>query len=260
MKRNLLAVASLIALTLCERRWPLRRATAPAGRRFAVNVAVGAAGFGALAVTYGLVIPRTARWAERRQIGLLRWMRVPAAVRTPLAIVLLDYTLWLWHWMNHRSATLWRFHAAHHVDVDLDASTAVRFHPGELLLSVPFRVLQILAIGVPLPALLAWESGVVFGVQFHHSNLRLPPTLERVLGWFVITPRVHGIHHSRRPRELHSNFGTLLSLWDRLHRLRVTEVDQASIRIGIPGQRAGGGVASVAETLALPFRHEPPGR
>lgn len=259
MKRLVIATVWILALTVAERRWPLRRPTNPPNRRFAINVIVAALGFGALALVYGFVVPPVVRWAEARELGLLRWLAVPGWLAVPLAVVLLDYTLWHWHWLNHRVPLLWRFHAAHHADRDLDASTALRFHPGELVLSVPYRAAQIAVIGVALGPLLLWELLVVIGVQFHHSNLRLPARMDRVLGWLIITPRIHGIHHSRRPRELHSNFGTLLSIWDRLHRLRVQDVAQEAIVIGLPDQREDRPLGAGA-SLALPFRREAPSR
>ncbi|MBA3501486.1 MAG: sterol desaturase family protein [Deltaproteobacteria bacterium] len=204
-------------------------------------------------------MPRAVRWSETRQLGLLRWLGVPAWLAAPAAIVLLDYTLWHWHWLNHRVPILWRFHGAHHADLDLDASTAIRFHPGELVFSVPFRAAQVVLLGVALGPLLLWETLVFIGVQFHHSNLRLPARLDRALGYVVITPRIHGIHHSRRPRELHSNFGTLLSIWDRLHGLRIENVPQDSIVIGLPHQRERRALGASA-SLSLPFARKVPNR
>ena len=186
------------------------------------------------------------------------WGRVRGnpALATVLAVLLLDYTLWQWHWLNHHVGFLWRFHAAHHADLDLDASTALRFHPGELLLSVPFRAVQVIVLGVSAGPLVLWETLVLAFILFHHSNLRLPARLEKILGLLVITPRVHGIHHSRRPSELHRNFGTLTSVWDRLHGLRVTDVPQDTIEIGLPAQPTH--QLGFGETLAVPFHREVP--
>ncbi|MDQ3340813.1 MAG: sterol desaturase family protein [Myxococcota bacterium] len=257
--RFALLLASFVTLTIAERRRPLRRPTNPANRRLVINLVVGAVGFGALALLYNGVVVRTVRWSAEREVGLLRWLEIPEWVASPLAVVLLDYTLWHWHWLNHRVPLLWRFHAAHHADLDLDASTALRFHPGELVLSLPFRAAQVALLGVALGPLLVWETLVALFVQFHHSNLRLPTRFERVLGGLIITPRIHGIHHSRRPRELHSNFGTLLSLWDRLHGLRVVDVPQDSIAIGLPHQRDRRALGARA-SLRLPFARRIPSK
>ena len=109
----------------------------------------------------------------------------------------MDYTLYVWHILTHRVPLLWRFHAVHHVDLDLDASTALRFHFGELAVSVPYRAAQIALLGVDAEALSYWQMFLSLSVLFHHSNVRLPREFESVLSWFVVTPRMHGIHHSK---------------------------------------------------------------
>ena len=256
--RLALGAIALGSLTLGERIRPLRRTVAPTAHRLVVNLAVAALAFGTVSLVYGTVVVGAVAWADRHGVGLTRWLGAPWPIASVLAVVLLDYTLWHWHWLNHRIGGLWRFHAAHHTDLDLDASTALRFHPGELLLSVPFRALQVVAIGASMPALGVWETLVLVCTMFHHSNLRIAPRFERILGWIVITPRIHGIHHSRRPHELHRNLGTISSVWDRLHRARVTDVDQTTIAIGIPDQSDR--VLGLVGTLSVPFHREAPPR
>ena len=127
---------------------------------------------------------------------MLKWTRLPEWVEVPLAVILLDYTLYVWHVLTHRVSWLWRFHVVHHVDLDLDASTALRFHCGELVLSVAWRAGQILLIGVSPLALSVWQTAVLLSILFHHSNVRLAVETERRLNRFIVTPRMHGIHHS----------------------------------------------------------------
>lgn len=256
--RFALAAIVFVALSLAERKWPLRTFVDRGLRRVAVNLAIAVLSFAAVATIYGAIVLGSAHWAEHHGVGLLRWSGLPPTVATVLAVVLLDYTLWHWHWLNHRVALLWRFHAAHHADLDLDASTALRFHPGELVLSVPYRALQVVVLGVGVRPLVLWETLVLVFILFHHSNLRLPSRLDDLLGVVVITPRVHGIHHSRDRAELHRTFGTLSSVWDRLHGLRVTDVAQEAIRIGLPGQPDGR--LGVVGSLAVPFHREAPAR
>ncbi|MBA2542058.1 MAG: sterol desaturase family protein [Deltaproteobacteria bacterium] len=256
--RFALGALVFVALHLSERKWPLRTFVDRGLRRVGVNLAIATLSFAAVASIYGAIVLGSVDWAERHGVGLLRWSGLPPMVATVLAVVLLDYTLWHWHWLNHRVPILWRFHAAHHADLDLDASTALRFHPGELLLAVPFRAIQVVVLGVAAGPLILWETLVLVFILFHHSNLRLPSRLDALLGIVVITPRVHGIHHSRDRAALHTNFGTLSSVWDRLHGLRVTDVAQEAIHIGLPGQspdRLG-----VVESLAIPFHREAPAR
>jgi sterol desaturase/sphingolipid hydroxylase (fatty acid hydroxylase superfamily) len=257
--RFAIGAATLIALTLLERRFPLRRQRHRANRRLVVNLAVGAIAFAGVTLVYGVVVLAAVHGADERGLGLVRWLALPRWVAVPLIVVLLDYTLWIWHWLNHRVVMLWRFHAAHHADLDLDASSALRFHPGELLLSLPFRACQVVLIGATLWPLFIWEGLLFVFTQFHHSNLRLPERADRVLSQLVITPRLHGIHHSRRPAELHANFGTLLSIWDRLHRARVTDVAQDTIDIGLPHQ-GDPSALGVTASLMVPFHRSAPPR
>ena len=251
--RIALGAAAFLVLIAAERRRPLRRVTQSKWRRVAVNIAFAAVGGIPLALAYGPIVIGTAEQARRAGFGLVRWVRLPAAAQALLSFVLLDYTLWIWHLLNHRVPLLWRFHAAHHVDLDLDASTALRFHAGELVLSVPFRALQVALIGVDVPILLAWETVLLVATEFHHSNVRLPLRAERALRAVLVTPRMHGIHHSIVPGEVNSNFGTLLTAWDRLHRTFVHGVPQGRIVIGLAEYRDPERLG-LLRSLALPFR------
>jgi sterol desaturase/sphingolipid hydroxylase (fatty acid hydroxylase superfamily) len=251
--RIALGAAAFVVLVAAERWRPLRRVTQSKWRRVAINIAFAAVGGIALALAYGPIVIGTAEQTRRAGLGLLRWVPLPAAAQALLSFVLLDYTLWIWHLLNHRVPLLWRFHAAHHVDLDLDASTALRFHAGELVLSVPFRALQVALIGVDVPILLAWETVLLVATEFHHSNVRLPLRAERALRAVLVTPRMHGIHHSIVPAEVNSNFGTLLTAWDRLHRTFVRGVPQASIVIGLAEHRDPDRLG-LLRSLAFPFR------
>jgi hypothetical protein len=105
----------------------------------------------------------------------------------------------------------------HHVDLDLDASTALRFHFGELALSVPWRAAQIIVIGVTTDALTLWQNALLISILFHHSNVKLPIDIERAIGYVFVTPRMHGIHHSMVPDETNSNWSSGFTLWDSIH-------------------------------------------
>jgi sterol desaturase/sphingolipid hydroxylase (fatty acid hydroxylase superfamily) len=234
MKRALALAAVFAGLVWLERRYPLRPPTRPRGRRLAINVGMTAV----TAVAVGALQSRTISWATGvvadRRLGLARVRS--HALRRLLGVVALDYTLWHWHRWNHRVPLLWRMHAAHHADPDLDASTALRFHAGEMLASVPFRAAQVLALGIDRDTLRTWETLLLVAILFHHSNTRLPPAFDKALSHLIITPRLHGIHHSFRPDRLDTNFGTLLSLWDALHGTRDASLARAQhdLAIGIP--------------------------
>jgi sterol desaturase/sphingolipid hydroxylase (fatty acid hydroxylase superfamily) len=148
----------------------------------------------------------------------------------------MDWTLYLWHRATHVQPQLWRLHRAHHLDPALDTTTAWRFHALELVASVPIRWLQISLAGVPGDALQAWRQLLFFSVAFHHSNLRLPAWLDRSLALLLVTPRVHGIHHSAHAAERNSNWSSGLTLWDRLHGTYWHDVSVASVPIGVEGK------------------------
>src|SRR5213075_361670 len=127
------------------------------------------------------------------RIGLLQWLALPQGVELVLGFLLLDLSFYYWHRANHGFPFLWRFHNVHHIDPDLDVSTAFRFHFVEVALSAGFRAVQIIVIGPSLAAYLVYEIVFQIGTLFHHSNLRLPLALERGLNRIVVTPRMHGI-------------------------------------------------------------------
>jgi sterol desaturase/sphingolipid hydroxylase (fatty acid hydroxylase superfamily) len=241
------------ALWWMERRRPLRAAVEPVNRRDARNLGVALAAGLALRVTEKPVAGRLTALVERRRWGLLKQFALPRPLETALAVVLLDYTLYLWHVLTHRAPHLWRFHRVHHADLDLSASTAFRFHFGELVLSVPWRAAQILLIGVSPAAFSVWQTALLVSVIFHHSNARLPESLERRLNYLFVTPRMHGIHHSVVPAETDSNWSSGLTLWDWLHGTLRLDVPQDAITVGLPDRRDPDALG-LGELIPMPFK------
>lgn len=133
-----------------------------------------------------------------------------------LDLLLLDFLIYWWHRANHRIQFLWRFHEVHHLDETLDTTTAVRFHWGEVILSAGARAVFILAFDIPLESVLIFETQVLLAAIFAHSNVKLPKGLERAIGWIVITPAIHWVHHHAVRHDTDSNYGNLFSFWDRL--------------------------------------------
>jgi sterol desaturase/sphingolipid hydroxylase (fatty acid hydroxylase superfamily) len=235
-----------------ETRRPLRRRVEPRLVHTVRNAAVG--GIAAAAVHLGespIVLP-FAMAIDGRGIGLLQVTALPAWLEVLLACVLMDYTLYVWHVLTHKLPWLWRFHVVHHADLDLDASTAVRFHFGELLISIPWRLAQIAIIGTSPQALLIWQTATLVSILFHHSNAELPMAFERALSRVFVTPRMHGIHHSVVDDEVNSNWSSGLAVWDRIHGTFRLDVPQQAIAIGVPQYRAPRDV-TLPRMLALPF-------
>lgn len=199
-----------------------------------------------------VVVPLS-RAVARRRVGLTSHLPAPQWMRDVVAVLLLDYTLYVWHILTHRTPGLWRFHLVHHVDLDLDVTTGLRFHAGELALSVPWRSAQIAIIGVTPRALMTWQALTLASVLFHHSNSRLPARLERALTWILVTPRMHAIHHSADEHERAWNFSSGLSIWDRLHGTFNVDRSEADVRIGVDGYGSPSDVG-LARLLEMPFR------
>ncbi|SRR5712691_1158741 len=231
---------------------PLRKMLEPKLRHVIRNLTVGGLSLAILTVLQVPILAPVVQWAMRHGVGLLNQVEIPPPLDSVVAIVLLDYTLWWWHRASHQVPFLWRFHLPHHVDLDLDASTALRFHFGELTLSIAYRAMQIVLIGTNLFQLWLWQSILFASILFHHSNTRLPLACERFLVRLIVTPRMHGIHHSDRLNETNSNWSSLLSLWDYMHGTILLNVAQPEITIGVPAYQHPSEV-TIGKILRLPF-------
>jgi sterol desaturase/sphingolipid hydroxylase (fatty acid hydroxylase superfamily) len=245
--------AVFLALFLAERVRPLRQPTRPLWQRLKVN-----AGVTAIAIIFNFAVVQTAAYftiqaTAAQSFGLVRWLPVPPLVAGAIAFLLLDLTFYYWHRANHGIPLLWRFHNAHHIDPDLDVSTGFRFHFGEMVFSAGLRAAQVGLIGASLGAYLLYELVYQANTLFHHSNLRLPLALERRINWLLVTPRMHGIHHSQVREETNSNYGVVFPWWDRLHQTLRLNVPQSEITIGVPAYTDPAD-NQLIQVLKLPFQ------
>lgn len=245
------------ALFLLEIRRPLRRLVENKIRRDARNFAVAATVALALSLTEMPVAERLTKFAEKKSAGLLKTVKLPVWLETTLAVILLDYTFYLWHVLTHKSAFLWRFHLAHHVDLEMDASTAFRFHAGEMAISTTFRAAQILVIGVSPFAYSIWQTFMLTNVLFHHSNLRLPENVEKYAVLFFVTPRMHDIHHRAAQYRTDSNWSSGFSIWDRLHKTWRCDFSLSEEPIGVSSYQNSKEV-TLPKVLKLPFVKQKP--
>ncbi len=150
-----------------------------------------------------------------------------------LDILLLDLWIYGWHRLNHVVPFLWRFHEIHHLDEMLDASSALRFHFGEVVLSSLVRALVIFICAVPLSSVVVFEIVVLVAALFHHSNLKLPAPVERALSFIIVTPSIHWVHHHAKRQDTDSNYATFLSVWDLVFGSRSTTKRTADMPIGV---------------------------
>ena len=250
------AIAAAVAIGfVAEQCRPLRPRVRPLGERLAVNAAMVALAALVLRLAMVPAALAVAVAGERTGAGVLHWLPLPPAGAAVVGFLLLDWTVYVWHRLNHRAPVLWRFHVVHHTDLDLDVSTAFRFHAGELLLSIAWRSLQIVVLGVGPGLVLVYEAAMEAATAFHHSNWRLPLALERALNLVVVTPRMHGIHHSVEERQTNANWSVIFSWWDRLHHtLRLGAPDETPT-IGLPAYRDPRELGFLA-LLALPFTRQ----
>jgi sterol desaturase/sphingolipid hydroxylase (fatty acid hydroxylase superfamily) len=202
-------------------------------KRAIINSGVAIPGFVALRL---VLLPSMIWIAYKNQewkIGLNYLYELPLWLEGAIVFLLLDYTNYLWHILNHRVSWLWRFHIVHHTDVDLDVTTAIRFHAGEMIWSVFYRGFAVFILGASPLMVLIYEIVFEAATQFHHSNWKLPFRLEKFLNRFIVTPRMHGIHHSIVRKETDSNYSVIFSFWDRIHRTINLGIAQDQIVTGV---------------------------
>lgn len=229
-----MALFLLIERALPRRAWQLAR-----HKRFGFHVAIAA--LNTVLIRFTVYVPfllwaahvAEQGWGISRWLGLAGWMELVAS------IVVLDFFNYLWHRANHRVSLLWRFHKAHHSDTEMDLTTALRFHPGELMISAFAKAGWIALWG---PSVIAWfvfEALVSLAAQFHHSNIDFPDRIENRLSRLIVTPRYHAAHHAVDRDYGDRNFCTILSLWDYL--------------LGTYSRPADGGATTVAPgSIGLP--------
>ena len=184
-------------------------------------------GLGALTASVALTV-------EKNSWGLLGALSAPGWIDLAAGLILLDLWMYLWHVINHKMPLLWRFHRMHHSDNRLDASSAVRFHLGEVLLSFVLRLGIIAILGLSIRHVVLYELVLIPVILVHHANIALPRPLEAVARWLVVTPDVHHVHHSRVRAETDSNYGSVLPWWDRLFRAFRMQVPE-KLRYGLDG-------------------------
>lgn len=196
----------------------------------------GVAVFNSILIRFTTTVPLAlwVVWVKENHYGLLPWLKLSGVAEGLVALILLDFFNYLWHRLNHEVKFFWRFHQVHHADTQMDVSTALRFHPGEFLLSEGMKAIWIFILGPSMGIFLLFEVLISFGAQFHHSNVDLGAKVDQVLRTLVVTPRLHTAHHTVTPYSRDGNYSTLLSVWDRIFQsYRVPEKENLSY-LGLP--------------------------
>lgn len=234
--RMLIFVGGIIVFLIIELIVPYRASSVSKVKRWVNNLSLAFFNSLILHLVFTTTIITTAHYVTTNKLGAmnLEYMSgLPHWLRILVILVFLDFILYIWHVLNHLMPLFWRFHRVHHSDLNMDVSTATRFHIGELAISAVIKIALIFFVGIPIKTVIIYESAVVFCAQFHHSSLKVPRWLETVLWILFVPPSMHRIHHSVIRKELNSNYGTIFSIWDRIIGTLVKGVDQSKIRIGI---------------------------
>lgn len=206
----------LAAMMVWELAAPRRRLELPRVIRWSNNLALVVVDTAILRLAFPVLAVGLAGLAEAKGWGLFNVLDLPLWVEVIAAVLILDLAIYLQHILFHAVPGLWRLHRMHHADLDFDATTGLRFHPVEILLSMAIKLAVVGAIGAPPVAVLAFEVILNATSLFNHGNVRLPPAVDRVLRLVLVTPDMHRVHHSSDPRETNSNFGFSVPWWDRL--------------------------------------------
>lgn len=228
-------------------------------RHAAPNLALAGINLLLTGLVFAAATAAVAAWAGTARFGLLHWIALPSWLTLAAAILLFDAWMYLWHRANHAVPFLWRFHRAHHSDPEVDVTTALRFHPGEIALSSLLRLAVVPILGLELGHLLLYEMILLPVIALHHSNIALPEVWDRRLRLLIVTPGMHHLHHSDWRPETDSNFSSVFSFWDRLCRTFRRPRDRRALRQGLP-ELVGPpwqGVAGLLRTPLAPLP-EPP--
>jgi len=259
---NALRLASFLAvlgvMALIELAWPKRAPVVSKGRRWLTNLGIAGVDGLMLQLMAMLAVPVAAVvaafYAQTHGIGLLNQLAWPEWLKVTLALLVLDLAIWAQHLVSHKVPLFWRLHQVHHADRDIDVTTAVRFHPVEIALSMLWKIVVVVPLGASSLAVFLFEVILNACAMFNHANIALPAWVDRILRSIIVTPDMHRVHHSVLWREHDSNYGFNLSLWDRLFRTYVAqpEAGHEDMTVGLAPYQSRA-PTRFGWSLALPF-------
>jgi sterol desaturase/sphingolipid hydroxylase (fatty acid hydroxylase superfamily) len=220
---------------LLELAMPYRRPSISKLKRWLINLGLTAFNTVALRLVFGGAIVAVAAYVTQNQLGVLNMVALPYWAKLLITVAFMDLMLYVWHLLNHEMPFLWRFHRVHHTDLNMDVSSATRFHLGELVISACIKVGLVFFLGADLLGVTVFETALVLSAQFHHSSIKVPWWFERIFWVLFVPPSMHRIHHSVKIKERDANYGTIFSLWDRVLGTMVSQVAQDKIIMGVGG-------------------------
>jgi sterol desaturase/sphingolipid hydroxylase (fatty acid hydroxylase superfamily) len=242
----------IVSFLVLEILVPYRESSVSKTKRWVNNIVLTVFNSLILQLVFAGAVVATAVHVTTHQLGLLNMVQLPPWAKLLATLVFMDFVLYIWHLLNHEVPLFWRFHRVHHCDLNMDVSTATRFHIGELAISAVIKITVIFLLGASVMAVLIFESTLVLCAQFHHSSLKVPGWFEKIFWVLFVPPSMHRIHHSVVIKERNSNYGTIFSTWDRWLGTLLTSVDQGRIRIGM-GAYQKPDKLNFFHLLAMPF-------
>lgn len=253
--RLVIFIGALLSFSGLEALLPRKTRTSTRRRRWPTNLAFALINTAALQLLVPLAAVGTAAWASQTGFGLFNNINISTAISALVSIILLDAALYWQHVATHKIPILWRLHKVHHTDRDLDASSGIRFHPVEIVLSMAFKMLIVAGLGVSVMAVIIFEIILNACALFNHANIRLPSKIDAVMRVFIATPDYHRVHHSAVEDETNSNYGFSLTLWDRVFGTYKPQpkAGHDNMVIGL-AQHQNTGPTRLLWSLALPFK------
>lgn len=239
-------------LGLAETFFPRRALSTAKAQRWQSNLGLLVIDVLAQRLTLGAIVFTAALLAHKEGWGLFHLVDWPFALEAMIALLVLDAAIYLQHVAMHKVPWLWRLHRVHHADLDVDLTTGLRFHPVEILLSALYKAGIVLLLGADPLIVLIYEALLSGFALFTHANVAMPATWDRQLRRIFCTPDMHRRHHSIDRPETDSNYGNILSLWDRLGRsyFEAPRLGQDGVVLGLAEERAA---INLGRLLLMPF-------
>ena len=251
--KPIVAAAALALMWLLEGLIPMFEGRKDRVRHDAPNLVLGVANALIVSLVFAGATLVATEWARTNSFGILHWLDISGIWAFALAFVMFDMWQYLWHRLNHRVPLLWRFHAVHHADRELSASSGLRFHTGEIVLSSCVRLLVLPLLGMTVGQVLVYEAVLLPVILFHHGNVGVPARADRWLRWLIVTPWMHWVHHSDYQPETDSNYSSVFSFWDRIFGSFRLVADPRSLTLGLDHTERSDW-ATLPGMLAMPFR------
>ena len=252
-------IGGLMFFWILEGIVPLFRFSYQKGKHAALNIV-----FTLIAMVIGFamafILLAAADFTQTRNFGLLQLVELPLWVEVIIGVMLLDLIgAYFVHFTEHKIKWMWKFHLIHHTDRNVDVTTGLRHHPGEIIFRISFTVLGVLVAGVPISVVMIYQTLSVLFTHLTHANLNIPDKVDHAFSWLFVSPNMHKVHHHYTQPLTDTNYGNIFSIWDRIFGTYVHVKDPKSIKYGIDTHMAQEENENFGNLLAIPFQsYRPP--